>query len=240
MQTDLLLDGQLSSGLFELRVKLQWSGRALAVVGPNGAGKSTLLRALVGGPVQVRGRLSVGGEVWVDTTTGRWVPPEHRRVGWVGQHAPLFPHLSVHRNVAWGPSASVERGQTYMQRLRVDHLAGRRPAHLSGGERQRVALARALAREPGLLVLDEPNASQDARARHWVREALRGALSQGGHRLVLATHDLDDVLALNADVLLVEGGGVRMLQPGDGNAGAPEGSFLAALHAARVARSSHG
>ena len=101
--------------------------------------------------------------------------PDERRVGLVFQEYALFPHLTVRQNVAYARPARVDE---LLERFRISHLAKARPGELSGGERQRVALARALARDPGVLLLDEPLAALDAHTKAAVRgelqELLRG------------------------------------------------------------------
>ena len=84
-------------------------GRMLALVGPSGAGKTSMLRVLAGLMRPTTGRVQVGTEVWCDTATGVWVPPQQRHVGLVFQHYALFPHLTVADNIAYGkPDATRE------------------------------------------------------------------------------------------------------------------------------------
>ena len=112
---------------------------------------------------------------WFDTAAGVDLPPERRSVGLVFQEYALFPHLTC---AATSPSAAAARVDELLERFRISHLAGARPGDLSGGERQRVALARALARDPAVLLLDEPLSALDAHTRGVVRGELRELLAR--------------------------------------------------------------
>jgi len=181
----------------------------VALVGPSGAGKSTALRAVAGLERPDDGRVALGDEVWLDTARGIDLPAEDRRVGYLFQDHALFPHMTVAANVAFGGG---DRGPEMLERLGVGHLAGERPGALSGGERQRVALARALAREPGVLLLDEPTAALDAQTRAAVRAELRGLIRSLGLPTLLVTHDFQEAAALADRIgVLVDG---EVLQSG--------------------------
>jgi ABC-type sulfate/molybdate transport systems ATPase subunit len=192
-------DFELPLRSFELRLALEVE-RTVALVGPSGSGKSSVLRSIAG-LVRPGGRIALGEEIWLDATTFR--PPEERRVGLVFQEYALFPHLSVERNVAFGGK---ERVGELLERFRIAHLARARPDELSGGERQRVALARALARDPGVLLLDEPLSALDAHTKDAVRAELQELLHGLGLPTLVVTHDYEDAAALAGTVgVLVEG-----------------------------------
>ncbi len=196
---------------FALELRLEVGEEAVALVGPTGAGKTTLLRAIAGLLRPERGRIAVGGETWFDSEAGIDLPPEARSVGLVFQDYALFPHLSVEDNVRFGARAPVEET---LERLGIRELAHERPRSLSGGERQRVAVARALAREPKVLLLDEPLAALDATTRAGVRSYLRGLLRELGLPTLLVTHDYADAVALSGRVgVLVEGSLVQLGTP---------------------------
>ncbi|MCW2868407.1 MAG: transporter ATP-binding protein [Marmoricola sp.] len=214
----LVLDGVVRRGTFELALDLEVGpGEVLGVLGPNGAGKSTLLRAVAGLVELAEGRLSVGGRTWQDATT--FLPVEERRAGVVFQDYRLFPHLDVLDNVAFAArsagasrSASRRTARGWLERLGLEDLAARRPRDLSGGQAQRVALARALAREPEVLLLDEPMAALDAGARIEVRAFLRRHLADVAGPTVLVTHDPLEAMVLADRLLVVEQG--RAVQVG--------------------------
>ncbi len=150
-----------------------------------------------------RGRSRSESQTWLDTDAGIDLPPERRSVGLVFQEYALFPHLDVRRNVAFGGR---ERVDELLERFRISHLAQARPADLSGGERQRVALARALARDPAVLLLDEPLSALDAHTRGVVRAELAELLAELRLPTLLVTHDFEDAAALADRVgVIVEG-----------------------------------
>jgi molybdate transport system ATP-binding protein len=196
-------------GPLGVELALEVGRETLALAGPSGAGKSTILRAIAGLDRPDRGRVEAGGDVWFDSAAGVCLPPERRSVGLVFQHYALFPHLSVRGNVAFGGKARVDE---LLERFGIARLADARPGRLSGGERQRVALARALARDPSVLLLDEPLAALDAATRATVRAELRELLGELALPTVLVTHDYADAAALADRVgVLVEG---RLVQVG--------------------------
>ena len=186
-------------------------GEVLAIFGPSGSGKTTILRTIAGLYAPREARVKAGPETWLDTSAGFAVPPHRRAVGFVFQEYALFPHLTALGNVvtALGHRPRRTRRQRAEELLRLVHLSeqsNRRPAALSGGERQRVALARALAREPAVLILDEPFAAVDRAVRRRVQDEideLRGSLDIP---LVLVTHDFDDVVRLATHLLILRDG----------------------------------
>jgi molybdate transport system ATP-binding protein len=194
------------------------AGELLALVGPSGAGKTSMLRVLAGLMRPQHARVQVGDDIWCDTARGRFVPPQRRQVGLVFQSYALMPHLSALDNVAL-PLLHLPRGERQRQAERwLDHVRlpvgdrTRRPAELSGGEQQRVAVARALAREPRLLLLDEPFSAVDQMNRQGLYQLLADLRRDMAIPIVLVTHDLHEA-AMLADRLVVMDAG-QVLQQG--------------------------
>jgi iron(III) transport system ATP-binding protein len=190
------------------------SGQLVALLGPSGCGKTTLLRVVAGFEPADAGSVEVGGHAVAGP--GRHLPPERRRVGIVPQEGALFPHLSVHDNVAFGLARAERRGPRVDEVLELVGLPGvgrRMPQELSGGQQQRVALARALAPAPSLVLLDEPFSALDAGLRAQVRTEVRASLRAAGASAVLVTHDQQEALSV-ADVVAVVRDG-RVVQAAD-------------------------
>ncbi len=176
--------------------------QSTALVGPSGAGKTTLLRALAG-------LVPAHGEPWAGLAV------QKRPVGYLPQGTILFPHLNVWQNVAYALCGKRHerrrRAVSLLEQMGLRSLAERRATTLSGGQARRVALARALAREPRLLLLDEPTTGLDPLSRRQVLELLAELEERHGPRVLAATHD--PVLAMRAERLLVLERG-RIVQAG--------------------------
>jgi molybdate transport system ATP-binding protein len=187
------------------------TGEVLAIFGPSGSGKTTILRSIAGLYRPAYASVRSGTEVWADTSTATFAPPHRRTVGFLFQDYALFPHLTAAGNVisALGHRPRAERRARAEALLTMVHLEGKSanlPRRLSGGERQRVALARALAREPAVLLLDEPFAAVDRRVRRSLQYEIDTLRRSLGVPLILVTHDFDDVVRLATHVLILEQG----------------------------------
>jgi tungstate transport system ATP-binding protein len=180
------------------------SGSPTLVIGPNGAGKSTLLRLCMGLVAPTEGRITWGGRADAKPT----------RRAFVFQR-PVMLRRTVAANIAYGLTHAgypqekhAARISELLERVGLSDLAMRPARRLSGGEQQRLALARALARDPELLLLDEPTASLDPAATRSVEEIVRDA-AQSGIKIVMASHDLGQVRRLAGDVVFMVRGNVR-------------------------------
>ena len=219
MTSGLTLQTRLVRGAFTLDLDLTLPGRGLtALFGASGSGKTTCLRVLAGLEPAASGRLSVGGELWQDSTRGLFVPPHQRALGYVFQEASLFDHLSVQDNIRFGyrrtPAAQRRYGWDHgLELLGIGHLLRRRPQDLSGGERQRVAIARALATSPRVLLMDEPLAALDAPRKAEILPWLEQLHQKLDIPVVYVTHSADEVARLADHLVLLEQGRVMAQGP---------------------------
>jgi ABC-type sulfate/molybdate transport systems ATPase subunit len=211
---------------FSLDLGLSVGSETVALVGPSGAGKTTVLRAVAGLRRPDRGRITLGDRPWFDAARRIDLAPEERSVGLVFQEYALFPHMTVRANVAFGGGARVD---DLLERFHIVALAGEKPAALSGGERQRVALARALARDPAVLLLDEPLAALDAHTRHIVRDELQELLGELALPALLVTHDFRDAAALADRIGVIVAGQLRQLGTADELVDDPADPFVVSL-----------
>jgi sulfate transport system ATP-binding protein len=186
----------------------------VALLGPSGSGKTTLLRIIAGLETADAGRILFGGE---DVTER---PVQDRGIGFVFQHYALFRHMTVAQNIGFGltvmkrgqrpaKAAITARVEELLTLVQLPGLGGRYPAQLSGGQRQRVALARALAREPSILLLDEPFGALDAKVRRELRNALREIHDRVGLTSIFVTHDREEAFALADKVAILSGGQIE-------------------------------
>ncbi len=178
-----------------------------------------------------RGRIRCAGETWFDAAGRRPLAPEQRRVGLVYQDYALFPHLTVRENVEYSRRL---RADELLERFGLTALASARPGQLSGGERQRVALARALARDPRVLLLDEPLSALDAHTKVAVRGELQEVLATIGIPVLLVTHDFEDAAALADEVGVLVEGSIRQLASPAELVAEPRDPFVASFTGANV------
>lgn len=182
-------------------------GEFFVMLGPSGCGKTTLLRAIAGLEVLDSGEIYLGRDRIDD------VPAYARPVNTVFQSYALFPHLSVAQNIAFGlemeklsKTEIAQRVDDMMALVRLDGLGDRKPAQLSGGQQQRVALARALAKQPKVLLLDEPLAALDLKLRRGMQDELRRLQRATGITFIFVTHDQEEALSLGDRIAVFSDG----------------------------------
>ncbi len=207
-------------------------GRCLALAGASGAGKTSVLRTVAGLLTPQDGTVRCAGETWLETARGIALDPDRRRCGYLFQDYALFPHLRGWQNVAYALRELPRRERRaravgLLERFGVAHLADVRPATYSGGEAQRVALARTLARDPAVLLLDEPLSALDARTRASAGRSLKEVLGAGDVPTLVVTHDFGEAALLGDEIAIIDAG--RILQRGTASelAAAPASGFVA-------------
>ena len=205
-----------SGGVFGITLDVP-EGQFTTLVGPSGSGKTTLLRLLAGFLRPSAGEIFVAGEKVAGPDC--FCPPNRRDLAMVFQSYALWPHMTVHDNVAFGlrarKTASKQIPALVANALDLVGLAkhaGRHPGELSGGQQQRVALARSLVLRPRLLLLDEPLSNLDADLRVQMRSQLKELQAATGITFVYVTHDQDEAFALSDHLVVMEAG--RVLQAG--------------------------
>ena len=210
------------------RVTLAIDDGVVALVGPSGSGKTTLLRVVLGLETPSEGSVSIGGRLV--SHAGRIdVLPEERNVAMVFQDLALWPHLSVHGNLAYGLRArglpKIERERRIVQALSsvgLEGKASRSPGTLSGGERQRVAIARALVLEPVAILLDEPLGSLDVVLKDELLTLFGSVFRERRVPIVYVTHDPHEAARIAERIVVLEGG--RVVQHGAPTELASEGA----------------
>ena len=181
------------------------AGSMTVIIGPSGAGKTTLMRIIAGLERPDDGVIRFGDETWADTRRRVFLPPRKRRLGYVFQDYALFPHLTVEENAAFA-ATDAEKVRSLLSRFGLDDLKRRMPGAISGGERQRCAICQALAREPRVLLLDEPFSALDVFTRRDLRDALLNMRRDLSMPVVYVTHDVNEALYLADQVIpVVEG-----------------------------------
>lgn len=186
-------------------------GETLALVGPSGAGKTTILKSIAGLYRPAQGRIACDGETWLDRNLGIDVPARSRRVGLVFQSYALFPHRTALGNIAeamldYPRAERAARAAALLERVHLDGLGARFPAELSGGQQQRVALARALARDPYVLLLDEPFSAVDQPTRRGLHALLTEIRASTPTPIIFVSHDVEDAARSADRICFLRGG----------------------------------
>jgi multiple sugar transport system ATP-binding protein len=189
-------------------------GEFVSLVGPSGCGKSTTLRIIAGLERPDQGRISIGGR---DITE---LPPQSRGLSMVFQNYAIFPHMTVRQNIGYGLRIAGMPAQQRETRVRevarlvaIENLLDRYPRQLSGGQRQRVAVARAFARNPDIILLDEPLSNLDAKLRDQTRAELKQLHQRVGHTMIYVTHDQLEALTLSDRIAIMDKGVLQQFAP---------------------------
>ena len=203
-------------------------GEMFALLGGSGCGKTTLLRMLAGFESPSEGRIFIDGQDMAK------IPPYERPVNMMFQSYALFPHMTVEANVGYGLKYEdiskverTERVRAMLELVQLGAFAGRKPHQLSGGQRQRVALARALAKQPKLLLLDEPLAALDKKLREHTQFEIMSIQERMGITFVVVTHDQEEAMTLADRIAVMDKGVIRQVGPPAQVYEHPNSSFVA-------------
>ena len=220
-------EGGLVKAVDDITLELA-GGSFVTLLGPSGCGKTTTLRMIAGFEVPTTGRIMVD-----DRDIAR-LTPDKRGMGMVFQSYALFPHLTVHDNVAFGVQLQGKKGteleqavESALDLVNLHGLGGRKIAELSGGQQQRVALARAMAIEPRVLLFDEPLSNLDAKLRVSLRSEIRRIQQALGTTSVYVTHDQAEAMALSDVVVVMNAGRIEQAGPPDEIYRRPASRFVA-------------
>lgn len=208
---DVQLTKSLHSAQGPIRLDVSFTietGEFVALYGPSGAGKTTVLRMLAGLDRPESGYIRSDEKPWYDGKKATWIPPQQRPVGVVFQDYALFPNMSIREQVAFAlpDKRNVALVDELLAIMNLTALGARRPGVLSGGQQQRVALARAVARQPRLLLLDEPLSALDAETRGQLQEEIGRLHRQFGLTTVLVSHDTAEITQLADRVITLDAG----------------------------------
>ena len=180
-------------------------GEIISFIGESGSGKTTFLKCLAGLEKINSGKIELNNIILNDKST--FINPNFRKIGFVFQDYPLFPHINVLNNI------TINLDETYFSKLdyilsltNLKHLVERFPDQLSGGEQQRVCLARALVREPDLLLLDEPFSNLDSNIKSIIREEIHKIIKETKTTTILVTHDIKDTFNISDKILIFKAG----------------------------------
>ena len=183
-------------------------GQLISFVGESGSGKSTFLKCLAGlekinsGIICLNGKLIDGKDIFVR--------PQKRKIGYVFQDYPLFPHLNIRENICFNLDNQYNKNFSKIIELtNLNNLLERYPHEISGGEQQRACIARSIIREPDLLLLDEPFSNLDANIKFSIRDEICRIIRESNITTILVTHDIKDALNISDKILIFKAGIVQ-------------------------------
>jgi len=179
----------------------------ISIMGPSGSGKSTLMNMIGCLDTPTDGNYEFGGELVHKMDDDQLASIRNRKIGFVFQDYPLFPHLNLEKNITFNLEKKYEKNLDYILKLTgLKFLLKRFPYELSGGEQQRACIARALIREPELLLLDEPFSNLDSTIKESMREEIYKIIKKTKTTTILVTHDINDALNISDRILIFKAG----------------------------------
>lgn len=207
-------------------------GELFVLLGPSGCGKTTTLRMIAGFEQPDSGSIHLNEQPLFSST--QHLPPNQRNLGFVFQDYALFPHLNVEQNVGygctkWSHKETTSRVDELLSLVELSHTKTRMPHQLSGGEQQRIALARALAREPSMLLMDEPFSNLDEQRREQMRQDTKALLKQRGIAAILVTHHQEEALVMADRIGVMQAGHLLQVGTPEMMYRQPEHAFVASF-----------
>jgi iron(III) transport system ATP-binding protein len=229
-------DGKTAGGVQSASFDIA-EGELFTLLGPSGCGKTTTLRAIAGLETPSAGKITIAGREVFNSHTGKNIALHNRELGMVFQSYAIWPHMSVFENAAYPLRVSrtlrfsqaeiTRKTNDVLERVGLGAFASRPATQLSGGQQQRLALARALAREPRLLLLDEPLSNLDAQLREQMRIELKRLQRQTGVTAVYVTHDQTEALAISDRIAVMREGRISQIGKPNDIYNRPNSEFVA-------------
>ena len=183
-------------------------GQLISFVGESGSGKSTFLKCLSGLENINSGKVVLNNKIINDRSL--FIKPQRRKIGYVFQDYPLFPHLNIKENICFNLEKKYFKNFDDIIKLtNLKPLLERYPHEISGGEQQRVSIARSIIREPDLLLLDEPFSNLDANIKYSIRDEICKIIKKTNTTTILVTHDINDALNISDKILIFKAGIVQ-------------------------------
>lgn len=205
-------------------------GKLISLLGPSGSGKSTTLFTISGIHKPHSGKIFFGER----DVTG--LEPEQLGIGLVFQNYALYPHMTVRenimfplRNLKWEKNKAENRVVEVAEIVKIEHLLDRKPAQLSGGQQQRVAIARAIAKNPDILLLDEPLSNLDTKLRVETRQEIRRIQKETGVTAIFVTHDQEEAMCISDEVVLMKDGAIQQISSPSDMYMNPKNKFVASF-----------
>jgi molybdate transport system ATP-binding protein len=215
IRVELLIDIKKKLHGFTLNVKFESDKDAMGLLGASGSGKSMTLRCIAGIEEPDKGRIILNDRVLFDSEKGINIPIRQRKIGYLFQNYALFPNMTVEQNIGFAlEKASNNQKKAIISEkikmMKLNGLEGRYPYQLSGGQQQRVALARALAKEPEILLLDEPFSALDNHLRNFLVKQLMETLENYKGATLFVTHNMEEAYQICSKLTILKNGEVEV------------------------------